>query len=121
MGLAALALAGCGGGSKLHVSTKPAPNYRTQIAGSLPPAGRPRHGGTLTVGQIAGATPHSILPLIGESDCSSADINFIADQYIPLYAGPDGAQPTIDERLSAAEPPVYSTTTRPSRSASSAG
>ena len=78
------------------------------INGTLPPVGHPQRGGTITVGQVAGQVPVDIFPLPGQSSCTTPTLNFIQAQYIPLYAGPQGARPAINERLSAAEPPVYS-------------
>ena len=103
----ALALAGCGGGSS------GAPTHRSAaqsdgITGQLPAVGKPLRGGTITAGQLAGQTPTDIFPLVGDASCTTPTLNFIQDQYAPLYAGPDGADPAVDESLSAAEAPVYS-------------
>ena len=61
-------------------------------------------GGTITVGQLHGNTPGSAFPLIDIATCNTATLNFVENRYIPLYAGPNGAEPKIDESLSAAEP-----------------
>lgn len=105
--LAAVALAGCGGGA--HAKRHPRrPGNGPGIRGTLPAAGRPARGGTITVGQLAGQTPSDILPLIDSSSCTTSTLNFVQSQYLPLYAGPDGNAPAIDRQLSAAEPPRYS-------------
>ena len=106
MAAAGLVLAGCGG-SVAH------PKHRAAaptdgIRGTLPAVGKPRRGGTITVGQLAGQTPLDIFPLVSEAVCTTPTLNFIQDQYIPLYAGPDGARPAIDQSLSAAALPRYS-------------
>lgn len=104
--VAVLLLAGCGGRSR-HVPRRGAADTHG-IIGTLPAAGRPAHGGTVTVGQLAKQTPRDIFPLVDSSSCTTPTLNFIQSQYIPLYAGPDGSTPAIDEALSAAEPPRYS-------------
>jgi peptide/nickel transport system substrate-binding protein len=104
---ASLAIAGCGGGSH-GSSSHPIAKYGTAIAGKLPTVGTPTRGGTITVGQLNGDTPGSTFPMIASATCNTATLNFVENQYIPLYAGPDGAEPKIDESLSAAELPRYS-------------
>ncbi len=52
--------------------------------------------------------PTDIFPLVGDASCTTPTLNFVQDQYVPLYAGPDGAEPAVDESLSAAEAPRYS-------------
>ncbi len=105
----AILIAACGGGSGSGGSSgSSSSKYGTELTGTLPPAGRPSHGGTITVGQFAGQTPTDIFPIVDDSDSSTQTFNFISNQYIPLYAGPQGARPAIDESLSAAEPPQYS-------------
>ncbi len=109
-----LALASCGGGvgggsgGSGGTPSAKANSDGTVLDGNLPAAGTPSDGGTITVGQLAGQTPTDIFPIVDDSDCGTQTINFVANQYIPLYAGPDGAQPKIDEGLSAAELPRYS-------------
>lgn len=80
----------------------------TLINGSLPKNGKPAKGGTITIGQIQGQTPTGINPIIAGAQCSTATFSFVASQYIPLYYGPSGATPTINQGLSAALPPKYS-------------
>jgi peptide/nickel transport system substrate-binding protein len=104
---AALAIAGCGGdasGTSGHRSAARSDG----IAGTLPAVGKPLRGGTITVGQLAGQTPSDIFPLVDDAGCTTPTLNFIQQQYVPLYAGPDGAEPAVDQSLSAAESPVYS-------------
>ncbi len=106
--LAAAGVAACGGSSS-NSSGKNTANksYGTVISGTLPAVGTPVSGGTITAAQISGQTPTDIFPMINGATCSTQTFEFVADQYIPLYYGPDGAQPKIDESLSAAELPTY--------------
>lgn len=105
----AAAVAACGGSSNNNKSqNKASKNYGTAIAGTVPPVGTPTHGGTITVGQISGQTPTDIFPLIDGATCSTETFYFVSNQYIPLYYGPTGAKPQINESLSAAQPPKYS-------------
>jgi peptide/nickel transport system substrate-binding protein len=102
-------LAACGGSSSGGGSSKgTVAGYGTELTGTLPAVGIPSRGGTITVGQLAGQTPTDIFPIVDDGDSSTQTFNFVSNQYIPLYAGPKGAQPEINESLSAAEPPQYS-------------
>jgi peptide/nickel transport system substrate-binding protein len=101
----ALLLAACGGGGA-HARKRAASGGG--IIGALPASGRPARGGTITVGQLARQTPTDIFPLVDSASCTTPTLNFIQNQYVPLYAGPNGAEPAIDERISAAQPPRYS-------------
>ena len=109
---AALLLVGCGGGGGSgggHAGrTRSRAGSSDGIIGRLPAVGKPARGGTITVGQLAGQTPSDIFPLLDSASCTTPTLNFIQEQYIPLYAGPDGSTPAINEPLSAAEPPRYS-------------
>jgi peptide/nickel transport system substrate-binding protein len=82
--------------------------YGTQLAGTLPKSGTAATGGTITAGQLTGQTPTDISPIINDATCSTDTFQFVADQYIPLYYGPSGATPAIDQSLGAAEPAKYS-------------
>jgi peptide/nickel transport system substrate-binding protein len=107
--VAAVTLAACGGSSKSSTGHNVAnQTYGTLVSGTLPAVGTPSTGGTLTVGQISGETPTYIFPLISAETCSTQTFNYVSQQYVPLYYGPDGAKPAIDESQSAAEAPVYS-------------
>jgi peptide/nickel transport system substrate-binding protein len=107
--VAALAIAACGGSSSSNNGhNKANTSYGTVIAGSVPPVGKPTKGGTISVGQITGQTPTDIFPMIDGATCSTQTFYFVSNQYIPLYYGPTGAKPEIDESLSAAETPQYS-------------
>jgi peptide/nickel transport system substrate-binding protein len=104
----ALLLAGCGGGGAHAGRTPSRTRNGDAIIGQLPAAGRPVRGGTITVGQLSKQTPSDIFPLLDSVSCTTPTLNFVQNQYMPLYAGPDGSTPAINERLSAAEPPHYS-------------
>ena len=79
----------------------------TLINGSLPPNGKPAHGGTITIGQITGQTPTGINPIIAGAQCSTQTFSFVSSMYMPLYYGPTGATPAINQALSPATAPVY--------------
>jgi peptide/nickel transport system substrate-binding protein len=80
----------------------------TLVRGTLPKSGSPASGGTMTYGEITGQTPTDISPIISGAVCSTQTFEFVADQYIPLYYGPNGARPEINQGLSAGEAPKYS-------------
>jgi peptide/nickel transport system substrate-binding protein len=98
-------LSACGGSSPRRHSSA---HNSDGITGVLPIAGKAVRGGTITVGQLSKQTPTDIFPLIDSTSCTTPTLNFVQNQYIPLYAGPSGAEPAINEHLSAAEPPRYS-------------
>jgi peptide/nickel transport system substrate-binding protein len=80
----------------------------TSLYGSLPPAGTPTRGGTITVGQITGATPTYIFPIVPAAQTTAYTDSFITELYMPLYNGPNGDTPEIDYGLSLANPPIAS-------------
>ena len=80
----------------------------TLLKGTLPKNGSAASGGTIVAGQLSGQTPTNIDPIINGATCSTDTFQFVADMYIPLYYGPKGATPAIDEAHSAALPPKYS-------------
>lgn len=105
----AAAVAGCGSASVAvrHGHHHHAPRI-AGITGTLPARGTPLRGGTITAGQLAGQTPAQILPVVGGAGCTTPTLDFISQQYLPLYAGPKGVTPAVNEALSAARLPVYS-------------
>lgn len=108
---AVLAIAACGSSSSGSATSsnvnKSAASYGTVLYGSLPPAGTPTSGGTLTFGQISGQQPTFIFPIAPGANTSTGTISLLANLFIPLYAGPDGARPQVAQGLSAADPPVF--------------
>jgi peptide/nickel transport system substrate-binding protein len=80
----------------------------TVIYGTLPPVGTPKHGGTITQGQLTGQTPTYIFPIAPGANTSTGTISFLSSLYMPLYAGPTGAVPKVNESLSAANPLIFS-------------
>ncbi|MGH2913424.1 MAG: ABC transporter substrate-binding protein [Solirubrobacteraceae bacterium] len=79
----------------------------TKIYGQLPAAGTPTSGGTLTQGQLTGQTPTYIFPIVPGAQTSTGTISFLSEVYMPLYAGPTGAEPKTNFALSAANPPQF--------------
>ena len=103
---AALAIAACGtssSGSNQNVSS-----LGTVLYGTLPPTGSPVSGGTITQGQLTGQTPTWIFPIAPGAQTSTGTISLLSELFMPLYAGPTGAEPKVNFALSAANPPVFS-------------
>jgi peptide/nickel transport system substrate-binding protein len=112
---AAVAIAACGGGRHSSSSSSSSGNGRSTSGstagiayGSLPPRGTPRTGGTISFGQITGATPGYIFPIIPGANATSPTINLIQNLFLPLYNGPEGATATIDQGVSIGQTPVFS-------------
>jgi peptide/nickel transport system substrate-binding protein len=80
----------------------------TVIFGTLPAPGTPKAGGTITQGQLTGQTPTYIFPIAPGAQTSTGTISLLTSLYMPLYAGPDGAEPKVDYAMSAANPPQFS-------------
>jgi peptide/nickel transport system substrate-binding protein len=78
------------------------------LYGTLPAAGTPTPGGTITQGQLTGQTPTYIFPIVPGADTSTGTISFLSELYMPLYAGPNGNTPEVDPALSAANTPIFS-------------
>jgi peptide/nickel transport system substrate-binding protein len=96
---AAVALAACGG-SSTAAGTK-------GLYGTIPAAGTPVKGGTITQGQLTGQTPTYVFPIVPGANTSTGTISLLSELYMPLYAGPDGNVPEVDEDLSAADAPKF--------------
>jgi peptide/nickel transport system substrate-binding protein len=80
------------------------------IYGTLPKVGgTPVKGGTLTFGQLSGSTPTWIFPITPAANASVyGAYPFINQMWLPLYNGPAGGTPAIDQSISLAQLPVYS-------------
>jgi peptide/nickel transport system substrate-binding protein len=103
---AAVALAACGSsGGSGSTANKAAAGLGTVIYGTLPPVGTPIKGGTLTQGQLAGQTPTYIFPIIPGANTSTGTISMVSNLFMPLYAGPTGAEPKVNYNLSVASGP----------------
>jgi peptide/nickel transport system substrate-binding protein len=105
--LTAVALAACGSSSNSPSSKSSNANVSssslgTVLFGTLPPAGTPASGGTVTQGQITGETPEYIFPIVPGAQSTSGGIELLTSLFMPLYAGPTGAKPEWDPGLSAA-------------------
>ena len=95
-------------GTPQVVAHSSASSYGTVLYGSLPPAGTPKQGGTITQGQLSGQTPTYIFPIAPGANTSTGTISLLSSLFMPLYAGPTGAVPKDDESLSAANPLIFS-------------
>ncbi len=102
------ALAACGSSSSSSAGNKANASLGTVLYGTLPPTGTPVHGGTITQGQLSGQTPTYIFPIVPGAQTSTGTISFLSELFMPLYAGPAGAEPKVDYGLSAANPPKFS-------------
>jgi peptide/nickel transport system substrate-binding protein len=81
----------------------------TGLYGSLPSAGTPAKGGTITWGQLTGSTPTYIFPIIPGADASVYTADFFQDiMYLPLYNTPVGGTPKVDYAVSIGKPPIFS-------------
>jgi peptide/nickel transport system substrate-binding protein len=71
--------------------------------------GTPQQGGTVVYGEDAGAAPSWIFPFIDSAHNSTASVNQFENlMYRPLYYAGDGDQPTINPKVSLADPPKFS-------------
>jgi peptide/nickel transport system substrate-binding protein len=89
------------------IQAHPKAMYGTLVSGTVPKSGTAASGGTIVAGQLTGQTPTDISPIINDATCSTDTFQFVADQYIPLYYGPTGGTPALDNSLSAAKPAKY--------------
>ena len=112
LGAVALLVAACGGSSSKKSSggggTTSSPSgsalngnselakYGTSLFGTLPPAGTAAKGGTISIGQLNGQTPAYIFPIAPAAQTSTPTITLISNLFLPLYAGPDGAEPKVN-------------------------
>jgi peptide/nickel transport system substrate-binding protein len=103
----AVLLAACGSSSSNSGNTASA-SLGTVVYGSVPPTGTPVKGGTITQGQLSGQTPTYIFPIVPGAQTQTGTISFLSELFMPLYAGPSGAEPKVDYGLSAANPPKFS-------------
>ncbi len=108
IGLGCGALTGCGGGGRSD-SAAVGVHADSSLYGTLPPAGTPKAGGTITLGQLTGDTPTYIFPIIPAAQASTTNIYaFINAMFLPLYASPTGSAPVVDDGISVGDAPVYS-------------
>jgi peptide/nickel transport system substrate-binding protein len=108
MALAAAALLSLAGPALSSNSPRAVTASGGDVYGSLPSAGSPTPGGTITFGQLTGETPEYVLPIVPGLQSTPGTIDLISNLFVPLYAGPDGALPEDDNQLSLADPPVAS-------------
>jgi peptide/nickel transport system substrate-binding protein len=98
------------GSSATHgvLARSTASSLGTILYGTLPPTGTPKTGGIVSQGQLTGQTPTYIFPIAPGANTSTGTISLLAELFMPLYAGPTGAIPKVDEALSAANTPIFS-------------
>jgi peptide/nickel transport system substrate-binding protein len=106
--LAAVGVAACGGSSNGPSTNKTNTNLGTVLYGTLPAAGTPVKGGVITQGQLTGSTPNYIFPIAPGANSGTGTFSLFTELFMPLYAGPVGAEPKVNYGLSAANPPQYS-------------
>jgi peptide/nickel transport system substrate-binding protein len=99
---------GGGGGTGTSSAGTHNANLGTVIYGTLPPPGTPKAGGTITQGQLTGQTPTYIFPIAPGAQTSTGTISLLTSLFMPLYAGPAGAEPKVNYALSAANPLKFS-------------
>ncbi len=104
----AIMAVGANGSTNGVLAHSSASSLGTTIYGTLPPAGTPTKGGTITQGQLTGQTPTYIFPIAPGANTSTGTISLLSSLFMPLYAGPSGAVPKVDEALSAANTPIFS-------------
>jgi peptide/nickel transport system substrate-binding protein len=76
----------------------------TSVFGTLPPVStNATKGGTVTVSQQTGQTPVWIFPIADSAHTTTGTITFLAQLFMPLYAGPDGAEPKVNYAQSFAQ------------------
>lgn len=82
----------------------------TSVFGTLPPVkAAPGQGGTVTVSQQTGQTPVYIFPIADSAHTTTGTITFLAQLFMPVFAGPTGAEPKVNYAQSfAASPPAPS-------------
>ena len=100
-----VALAACGSSNNNTGENKASASLGTVIYGSIPPEGTPVSGGAVTQGQLTGQTPTYIFPIIPGANVTTGTVSLVSNLWMPLYAGPTGAEPKVDYALSAASGP----------------
>ena len=116
LGAVALLVAACGGSSKSgggsggSTTSKPSTggtvnaSLGTSVFGTLPPVkAAASTGGTVTVSQQTGQTPVYIFPIADSAHTTTGTITFLQNLYMPLYAGPSGAEPKVNYAQSFAQ------------------
>jgi peptide/nickel transport system substrate-binding protein len=106
---ALLAACGSSGGTTSSGSSTTSSNTQAGLYGTLPTAGTPTSGGTVTFGQLSGMTPNYILPIVPSASSSTNTFQWIANMYMPLYNTQQyGSHPGVFYPQSVANPPTFS-------------
>jgi peptide/nickel transport system substrate-binding protein len=108
--VAALALSACGSSSSGGTGSAASRSLaHPGVYGTLPPAGTPSQGGTITYGQLSGLTPNYIFPITPSGNASTINYQWQQMMYLPLYNNlAYGSSPGIKYGLSLAAKPVFS-------------
>jgi peptide/nickel transport system substrate-binding protein len=107
--VALTALTACGSSSGSH-SSQLAGLSGNGIYGTVPAQSGTAHAGTITLAQISGSEPTSMLPIVTSAASTTYEVDyFIYEMYRPLYwLGEGGSYATEDKSLSLANDPVWS-------------
>ena len=76
--------------------------------GAVAASQRPASGGTVTFAEQPAAPPNYIFPLESGAYFTFANGQFAPQLYLPLYWFGDSGKPVLNNKLSVAEPPVFS-------------
>ncbi len=109
--IAAIALSACGGsssGSVVTTSGKVNGHTVEGLYGSLPVAGTPTAGGTISMGQLNGDTPTYLFPIIPGANGTDGTAFLISQLYVPLYNLQVGGSMQVNYATSLALPPKFS-------------
>ncbi|HLI00689.1 MAG TPA: ABC transporter substrate-binding protein [Acidimicrobiales bacterium] len=116
VGAGALMLAACGsggsgggGGGGGNNSSSPTTNNPGNTTPQVTqPAGKPKHGGTVTVAQSPGTSPNYIFPMSPSQNYSVYNTDIQTLLYRPLYYFGENNNPAIDYNKSIGQKPVFS-------------
>lgn len=107
--LAAVAISACGGGATTVSSSGKVNGHVVQgLFGALPTAGKPRSGGTITMGQLQGDTPTYLFPIIPGANATDGTAFLINQLFVPLYNLQVGGSLQVNYATSLALPPSFS-------------
>jgi peptide/nickel transport system substrate-binding protein len=82
------------------------------LYGSLPPGGKGKRGGTITMGQLSGDTPTYLFPIVPGANATDGTSFLISQLYVPLYNLQVGGSMQVNYATSLALPPSFSSNHR---------